>query len=180
MRDDSERRRTDILQGMLDVVILKTLAHEGLHGYAVAQRIRLIASEPMAPATGREAKFCRLTPKGRKQLEVEGIFGILGALLAAGSGVGRRGGRHSACGRTRRRRPGLASIASRSRFSPPSRLSCYGRAPSAESRVPSPTCRRPSQRPTRSQRPASGAATNATPAMPSPSEASRGSAHAPI
>ena len=96
MKDDSERRRTDILQGMLGMVILKTLAHEALHGYAVAQRIRLVSgerlripqgslypalhrlenkallkSEWMPTATGREAKFYRLTPKGRKQLEVE-------------------------------------------------------------------------------------------------------------
>ncbi len=96
MKDETERRRTDILQGMLDMVILKTLAHEPLHGYAVAQRIRLISgerlripqgslypalhrlenkgqlkSEWMPTATGREAKFYRLTPKGRKQLEVE-------------------------------------------------------------------------------------------------------------
>ncbi len=96
MKDDSGRRRTDILQGMLDMVILKTLADEALHGYAVAQRIRLISSERlripqgslypalhrlenkgllrsewMPTATGREAKFYRLTPKGRKQLEVE-------------------------------------------------------------------------------------------------------------
>ena len=96
MKGDSERRRTDILQGMLDMVILKTLAPEALHGYAVAQRIRLISGERlripqgslypalhrlenkgqlkgewMPTATGREAKFYRLTPKGRKQLEVE-------------------------------------------------------------------------------------------------------------
>ncbi|MFN0179143.1 MAG: PadR family transcriptional regulator [Gemmatimonadales bacterium] len=96
MRDDSERRRTDILQGMLDMVILKTLAPEALHGYAIAQRIRdvtlkrlqvpqgslypalhrlenkgLIKGEWMPTATGRDAKVYRLTPKGRRQLEDE-------------------------------------------------------------------------------------------------------------
>ena len=40
-----DERRSDILQGMLDLVILKTVSAEPLHGYAVAQRIRLITAE---------------------------------------------------------------------------------------------------------------------------------------
>lgn len=91
-----ERRRTDILQGMLDMVILKTVADEALHGYGIAQRIRLLTGERLripqgslypalhrlenkdllrsewtATQTGREAKFYRLTPKGRRRLEQE-------------------------------------------------------------------------------------------------------------
>lgn len=91
-----DERRSDILQGMLDLVILKTVSAEPLHGYAVAQRIRLITAERfrvpqgslypalhrlenrgllkgewMPTATGREAKFYRLTAKGRRQLEAE-------------------------------------------------------------------------------------------------------------
>ncbi|MBI4471040.1 MAG: PadR family transcriptional regulator, partial [Acidobacteria bacterium] len=82
---------TDLLQGTLDLLILKTLSAEPLHGYAIAQRIsqcsramlqvpqgslypalhRLegrgwLASEWNQTGTGREAKFYRLTRKGRK------------------------------------------------------------------------------------------------------------------
>ncbi len=91
-----DERRTDILQGMLDLVILKTVSSEPLHGYGIAQRIRLITAERfripqgslypalhrlenkgllrgewMPTATGREAKFYRLTAKGRRQLDTE-------------------------------------------------------------------------------------------------------------
>ena len=88
--------KSDILQGMLDMLILKAVAPEPLHGYAVAQRLRLLSRERLQipqgslyPAlhrlenrgflkgewadtpTGREAKFYRLTPKGRRQLAAE-------------------------------------------------------------------------------------------------------------
>lgn len=90
------RRRTEILQGMLDMVILKSLTQEPLHGYAIAQRLRLLSGDRLQvpqgslyPAlhrlenqallkgdwsetsTGRDAKFYRLTPKGRRRLEQE-------------------------------------------------------------------------------------------------------------
>src|SRR5262245_14389433 len=86
----------DIPQGTLDMLILKIVAAGPIHGYAIAQRIlrmsrevllipqgslypalhrlerkRLLAAEWKASDTGREAKFYRLTPKGRKQLVVE-------------------------------------------------------------------------------------------------------------
>ena len=92
----TDRTRADILQGMLDMLILKTVAHEPLHGYAIGQRLRLLSQERLQipqgslypalhrlenrgylrgewadSATGREAKFYRLTPKGRRQLETE-------------------------------------------------------------------------------------------------------------
>jgi PadR family transcriptional regulator, regulatory protein PadR len=88
--------KSDLLQGTLDLLILKTLAAEPLHGYAIAQRIaqssrtllqvpqgslypalhRLenrgwLAAEWSQTDTGREAKFYRLTRKGRKELENE-------------------------------------------------------------------------------------------------------------
>lgn len=88
--------KSDLLQGTLDLLILKTLSREPLHGYAIAQRIgqnsRLLLQVPQGslyPAlhrleqrdwleaewdrtdTGREAKFYRLTKKGRQQLEHE-------------------------------------------------------------------------------------------------------------
>ena len=87
---------TDLLQGTLDMLILKTLAPGQEHGWAIAQRIqemsnnvlqigqgslypalhrlenkKFLAAEWGATETGREAKFYRLTGKGRKQLETE-------------------------------------------------------------------------------------------------------------
>ncbi len=88
--------KSDLLQGTLDLLILKTLSHEPLHGYAIAQRIALssrallqVPQGSLYPAlhrlenkewlsaewdqteTGREAKFYKLTRKGRQQLEHE-------------------------------------------------------------------------------------------------------------
>jgi transcriptional regulator len=86
----------DIPQGTLDMLILKIVASGAIHGYAIAQRIqqiskdvllipqgslypalhrlerrKLLLSEWKASETGREAKFYRLTAKGRKQLTEE-------------------------------------------------------------------------------------------------------------
>jgi len=83
-------------QGTLDMVILQVVAAGPIHGYALAQRIRLISrdilqiqqgslypalhrlehraflrAEWRASETGRDAKFYRLTPKGRAQLKTE-------------------------------------------------------------------------------------------------------------
>jgi transcriptional regulator len=88
--------RADVLQGTLDLLVLKTLAHEPLHGYAIAQRInessrtllqipqgslypalhRLeargwLAAQWVDSDTGRRAKVYRLTTKGRTELERE-------------------------------------------------------------------------------------------------------------
>lgn len=88
--------KTDLLQGTLDLLILKVVAQGPLHGYGIAQKILLTSKEMLQvqqgslyPAlhrlenrgflaadwkqteTGREAKFYRLTRKGRKQLEAE-------------------------------------------------------------------------------------------------------------
>jgi PadR family transcriptional regulator PadR len=85
--------RTDVLQGTLDLLILKTVAVEPLHGYAIAQRIartsRALLQVPQGslyPAlhrlenrgwldaewvdtdTGRRAKVYHLTRKGRDEL----------------------------------------------------------------------------------------------------------------
>ncbi len=86
----------DLPQGTLDLLLLKVLAREPLHGYAVAQRLqqisrdavqvqqgslypalhrlerrRLLAAEWRTSDTGRDAKFYRLTRKGRTALERE-------------------------------------------------------------------------------------------------------------
>jgi len=85
-----------LLQGTLDMLILKALSLGALHGYGVIQRIRQTSDEmlnveqgSLYPAlyrieqkgwvsskwetneTGRRAKFYSLTRAGRKQLEVE-------------------------------------------------------------------------------------------------------------
>jgi transcriptional regulator len=86
----------ELPQGTLDLLVLKVLALGPLHGYAVAQRLQqisrdvvqvqqgslypalhrlenrgLLASEWRESDTGREAKFYRLTAKGRARLGVE-------------------------------------------------------------------------------------------------------------
>jgi transcriptional regulator len=88
--------KSEMPQGTLDMVILQVVAAGHIHGYALSQRIRLIsrdilqiqqgslypalhrlenrgllASEWKASDTGRDAKFYRLTPKGRAQLKAE-------------------------------------------------------------------------------------------------------------
>jgi transcriptional regulator len=88
--------RADLLQGTLDMLILKTLSLGPLHGYGIIQRIRTLSDEmlhveqgALYPAlyrielkgwvsskwadneTGRRAKFYRLTKAGQKQLRVE-------------------------------------------------------------------------------------------------------------
>ncbi|HEY6490917.1 MAG: PadR family transcriptional regulator [Terracidiphilus sp.] len=88
--------KTDLLQGTLDLLILKVVALSPVHGYGIAQRIRQISSDVLKvqqgslyPAlhrlekrgwiaadwgeseNGRQARFYRLSAKGRKQLAQE-------------------------------------------------------------------------------------------------------------
>jgi PadR family transcriptional regulator PadR len=88
--------KTDLLQGTLDLLILKVVALGPVHGYGIAQRIRQISSDVLQvqqgslyPAlhrlekrgwiaadwgesdNGRQARFYRLSAKGRKQLAAE-------------------------------------------------------------------------------------------------------------
>jgi PadR family transcriptional regulator, regulatory protein PadR len=85
--------KSELLQGTLDMLILKIVALGPVHGYGVSQRIRQISKEVLQvqqgslyPALhrlekrgwlaaewgesdkGRQAKFYRLSPKGRRQL----------------------------------------------------------------------------------------------------------------
>jgi PadR family transcriptional regulator PadR len=87
---------SDLLQGTLDLLILKTVSIEPSHGWAIAKRIEQVShdalqitqgalypalhrlehqgwirSEWRTTETGREAKFYRLTKAGRVQLEKE-------------------------------------------------------------------------------------------------------------
>ncbi len=88
--------KSDLLQGTLDLLILKTLADAPRHGYAIAQRIAQVSRAMLqvpqgslypalhrlehrgwleaawaATESGRDAKIYRLTRKGRRELDRE-------------------------------------------------------------------------------------------------------------
>src|SRR6201994_765855 len=88
--------KSDLLQGTLDMLVLKIVALGPVHGYGISQRIRQISKEVLQvqqgslyPAlhrlekrgwleadwgesdNGRQAKFYKLSAKGRKQLAAE-------------------------------------------------------------------------------------------------------------
>jgi len=87
---------TELLQGTLDLLILKTLALEPMHGWGIAQRIQQVSRDVLRLQQGslypalhrlerkgwikaewdisennRKAKYYELTRAGRKQLETE-------------------------------------------------------------------------------------------------------------
>ena len=65
---------SDLVQGTLDMLILKTLALEPMHGYGIAvrlQRAGLIKSEWKATENSRRAKYYALSERGRKRLNSE-------------------------------------------------------------------------------------------------------------
>jgi PadR family transcriptional regulator, regulatory protein PadR len=89
-------KKIDLPQGTLDLLILRTLALEPQHGWAISERIQQISSEVLLVQQGslypalhrlerrgsvkakwgtsdhnRRAKYYELTNKGRKQLELE-------------------------------------------------------------------------------------------------------------
>ena len=89
-------KRIDLPQGTLGLLILKTLALEAQHGWAISERIQQISSEVLQVQQGslypalhrlerrgwikarwgvsennRRAKFYELTSRGRKQLQDE-------------------------------------------------------------------------------------------------------------
>jgi len=87
---------TDLVQGTVDLLIMKTIALEPMHGWAIAQRIRQLSDEILQLPQGslypalqrlerqgwitadwgtsennRRARFYRLTKAGKKRLEQE-------------------------------------------------------------------------------------------------------------
>jgi len=87
---------TDLVQGTLDLLILKTVAVEPMHGWAIAQRIRQVSKEVLQvnqgalypalhrleqqswitaewgeSANNRRAKYYSLTKSGKKYLQSE-------------------------------------------------------------------------------------------------------------
>jgi PadR family transcriptional regulator PadR len=90
------RDNVDLLQGTLDVLVLKTLATGPMHGWGIAQRIQQVSQEVLrvnqgslypalhrlegegwiaaewgASENNRKAKYYRLTRAGQRQLEAE-------------------------------------------------------------------------------------------------------------
>ncbi|HEV8484682.1 MAG TPA: PadR family transcriptional regulator [Blastocatellia bacterium] len=90
------KQKSDLLQGTLDMLILKTLALEPMHGWGISQRIQQISNGVLSINQGslypalyrleqqgwitaewgssennRQAKFYELTRTGRKQLTEE-------------------------------------------------------------------------------------------------------------
>jgi len=91
-----ESKATELLPGTLDLLILKVLVRESMHGYGIAQRLKLISEDVLqvgesslypalqrlllngwvkaewgASENNRRARFYTLTPAGRKQLVTE-------------------------------------------------------------------------------------------------------------
>ena len=91
-----DRRKADLLQGTLDVLILKVVALGPIHGYAIAQRLQQMSAAVLqvqqgslypalhrlekrrwlkavwaATETGREARFYSLTALGQRQLQAQ-------------------------------------------------------------------------------------------------------------
>ncbi len=87
---------TDVLQGTLDLLVLKTLAVEPMHGWGIAQRIQQLSRDALTVGQGsvypsllrlqdrglvenewgvtennRRARYYRITPLGRRALTVE-------------------------------------------------------------------------------------------------------------
>lgn len=104
-------KQIDLLQGTLDLLILRVLSRGDMHGWGIADRIEQVSKSVLSVGEGslypalyrlqeqgwiesewgisennRKAKFYRLTKAGRKQLEVETetwdrLAGAIGAIL---------------------------------------------------------------------------------------------------
>jgi transcriptional regulator len=108
--------KSDLPQGTLDLLILKVVALGPVHGYAIAQRLQhvskhvvqvpqgslypalhrlenrgLLAADWKETESGRDAKFYRLTRKGKAQLEAEAaswkrLVNAIGLILTMSQG----------------------------------------------------------------------------------------------
>jgi transcriptional regulator len=93
-----DEQNTDVIQGTLDLLILKTLSLEPMHGFGIARRVEQISrgvfkvnpgslltalqrlersgwldSEWRQTENSRRAKYYTLTREGKKQLELETV-----------------------------------------------------------------------------------------------------------
>lgn len=112
----TSQKKSDLPQGTLDLLVLQIVALGPLHGYAIAQRLKQMSRDvvqvtqgTLYPAlhrlenrglltadwkmsdTGREAKFYRLTRKGKAHLEAEAaswerLTGAIATILKAAKG----------------------------------------------------------------------------------------------
>jgi PadR family transcriptional regulator, regulatory protein PadR len=96
MSTKDQQERLELLQGTLDLLILRTLSLRPMHGHAIVKAIQFRSDEVLQVEQGslypalhrlirrgwisveegtsennRKAKFYRLTPKGRRQLAIE-------------------------------------------------------------------------------------------------------------
>jgi PadR family transcriptional regulator PadR len=111
MTTQTDKQRTELLQGTLDLLILRTLLPGPTHGHAIARAIEVtsdsvlqveqgslypalhrlikrgwISAEEGVSENNRKANFYRLTSKGRKQLTIETskwdrLAGAIGRIL---------------------------------------------------------------------------------------------------
>lgn len=90
------KKKAELLQGTLDMLVLKVLSGGAMHGYAIVRRIQVSSNELLTVEEGslypalhrmerrgwiksewglsesnRRAKYYQLTPTGRKQMRVE-------------------------------------------------------------------------------------------------------------
>jgi len=63
--------RIELPQGTLDLLILKALALESMHGWAISERRGWIKAHWATSENNRRAKYYTLTLQGQKQLKVE-------------------------------------------------------------------------------------------------------------
>ena len=96
MKEARAKNRNELLPGTLEMLILKTLSIESMHGYGIAQHIQMLSADVLMveegslypalqrmlvkgwvlaewkiSANNRRARFYRLTPDGRRQLKDE-------------------------------------------------------------------------------------------------------------
>src|SRR6188508_1735695 len=96
MREAKSKGKNDLLPGTLEMLVLKTLSIESMHGYGIAQHIQLLSADVLTveegslypalqrmvvkgwvsaewkiSANNRRARFYRLTTAGKKQLGIE-------------------------------------------------------------------------------------------------------------
>jgi PadR family transcriptional regulator, regulatory protein PadR len=96
MKEPRPKAKNELLPGTLEMLILKTLSIESMHGYGIAQHIQMLSGEVLTveegslypalqrmlvkgwvvaewkiSANNRRARFYRLTPAGKKQLGIE-------------------------------------------------------------------------------------------------------------
>jgi len=96
MRDAKTKAKNELLPGTLEMLVLKTLSVESMHGYGIAQHIQMLSANVLTieegslypalqrmlvkgwvsavwktSANNRRARFYTLTAAGKKQLVIE-------------------------------------------------------------------------------------------------------------